>query len=406
MWTVWNGCAAMLEALVNRLLGQVRLRVESPFPERILNLCAVRKIELRDVRWEREDTFSCTLTRRDFRVLRLLTRKLDCRLHVEKRQGAPFAIGKLRRRQALSAGLLVCAAALFFGSFFIWDITVDGAVTVPEEKILRAVEARGVRFGAFSFSIDSEDLRNHILLEIPELNWIAVNVSGCRANVQVRERIPAPELLDRRTPCNVSARRDGLVLRVQAFVGKKCVLPGDTVEKGQILISGIEDLDTFGARLSAAVGKITARTWYRLEADFPLTVTEKIDVEEPRNRYSLIFGKQRIKFYGSSSYFGATYDKMVSRQQLEFFGLPLPVTVEKETYQSYALLPRARSAPETETAGREVLTAYLQTLVGPDGEIRSALCASRQMGDVLRVTLTAECVEEIGQTTPFDPAAG
>ena len=90
----------MLEELVNRLRGQVRLRVESTFPERIMNLCAQRKLELRDVRWESSTAFFCVLTRRDFHLLRLLTRNLDCTLHVQKREGAPFALGKLRRRQA------------------------------------------------------------------------------------------------------------------------------------------------------------------------------------------------------------------------------------------------------------------------------------------------------------------
>ena len=179
----------MLESLVNHLRGQVRLRVESAFPERILNLCAQRKLELWDVRWESATVFSCVLTRRDFRLLRLLARKLDCTLHVQKREGAPFLVGKLRRRQALAVCLIVCALGLFFSSFFIWDITVDGAVTVPEEEILRALEKNGVGFGTFGFSIDSEDLRNHILLDIPELSWLTVNVSGCRAYVQVRERV-------------------------------------------------------------------------------------------------------------------------------------------------------------------------------------------------------------------------
>lgn len=394
----------MLSGIVNRLQGQVRLRVESAFPERILNLCAERKLGLWDVRWESATVFSCTLTRRDWKVLRLLSRKLACTLTVEKKEGAPFFVGRLRRRYALLVCLAVCSLGMVFGSFFIWDITVDGAHTVPEEAILRALEKNGVGFGTFGFSINGEDLRNHILLDIPELSWISVNVSGCRAYVQVRERVPAPVLDDRRTPSNVVARRAGLVLNIQAYIGSKCVLKGDTVEEGQILISGVEDTDTFGARMTAGMGKVTARTWYALSADFPLTAVVKTAAEDDQTRYAVIFGKQRIKFYGNSSYFGATYDKITTRQRLAVFDLPLPITVEKETYRFYTPTEVSRSAPEVEAEGKAVLTAYLEALMGGEGEIRSTLCSSRQNGDTLTVTLTAECVEEIGETVPIEAA--
>ena len=68
-----------------------------------------------------------------------------------------------------------------------------------------------------------------MLLEIPELLWITVNVSGCRAYVEVRERVEAPEPVDEREPTNVVARRDGLILDIQAMDGVRCVLPGTSV---------------------------------------------------------------------------------------------------------------------------------------------------------------------------------
>ena len=49
----------------------------------------------------------------------------------------------------------------------------------------------------------------------------------------------------------------------------------------------------------------------------------------------------------------------------------------------------------------QILTEQLQTMVEPYGTIRSTLCSSKQIGDTLEVTLTAECVEEIGKTVPI-----
>lgn len=391
----------MLDELLARLRGQVQVRVESPYPERVLNLCAARRLPLREVRWLAPDAFACTLTRQDYRVLRLLGRKLDCTVTVEKRRGAPYFLGRLRRRRVLLACLIAWALWMLAGSFFIWDVTVDGAVTVPEEKILRALEKNGVGFGTFGMSIDADGLRNRVLLEVPELCWITVNVSGCRACVQVRERTPPPALVDRTAPANVVARRDGLVLRVRPYQGVKCVLAGTTVEAGQILISGVEDSGTYGARVLAGRGTVEARTWYHLTARMPLTVEEKAYTGVTRTGFAVVFGNRRIKLLGNSSDSGARYDKISTRTKLSLLGLSLPVAVERETCRFYELQPRQRTAQEAEAAGKELLTEYLAQLMGQEGSVSSTLCTSRQNGDALEVTLAAECVEQIGVQVPI-----
>ena len=209
----------MLREIINRLRGQVRLRVRCPYPERVLNVCSARNLAFWDLTWEDAETFTCRISRKDFHLLRQAAEKLDCRLEVVGREGVPYALARLRRRQALAVGSIVCGMALVIGSFFIWDIQITGNETVPKEAILQALEHNGVTLGRFGMSLDGEDIRNHVLLELPALSWINVNVSGCRAKVEVRERRPAPALLDRREPCNLVARRDGLVLRVQALGG-------------------------------------------------------------------------------------------------------------------------------------------------------------------------------------------
>ncbi len=391
----------MLKQLVNRLQGQVHIQVETAFPERVLNLCAARGLAFWDLEWKSPTTFTCRLGRRDLSALRRSVKGKDCTVTVVRKEGVPFFLGRFRRRYVLLAGLALSAAALFFGSFFIWDLTVEGNETVTEERILRALEKNGVSIGTFGFSLDGEDIRNHVLLEIPELSWISVNVSGCRAYVQVRERVPVPERVDERTPSNVVARRAGLVRQVRALDGVACVLPGTSVEEGQILISGVEDTDTFGARILAGRGTVTARTWYSLSAAIPLQTQAKRYTGEEKTGWSLVFGTQRVKFFSNSSIEGRGYDKITNRTPLSFFGLRLPVTLVKEVYRFYETVPQERSAIQAEAVGEEILTDYLHTLVDPYGTVGSTLCTSRREGEVLMVTLAAECEEQIGETAPI-----
>ena len=258
-----------------------------------------------------------------------------------------------------------------------------------------------MHIGSFGLSLDGARIRNHVLLDIPELSWITVNVSGCRAHVKVRERIPAPERLDRQTPSNLVARRAGLVLKVRALDGVAVVQPGTAVEAEELLVSGVEDTETVGARVLAGMGSVTARTWYSLTAPMPLEAAEKRYTGEERTLVSLVLGTRRIKFFSNSSIQGEKYDKIANRRPLSLFGLRLPVTVVTETCRFYDTVPVRREAAAAERAGEAILTAYLGSAVEPYGSVTSALCSARQKGDVLLVTLSAECVEEIGVRVPL-----
>lgn len=385
---------------VNYLRGQVLVRVESAFPERVLNLCAARDLGFWDLQWESETAFTCRLSRADFRELRRAAGKLECSVTPLHRSGAPYTLRRLLSRPALAAGAVAVGLWLVLGSFFIWEFTIEGNETLPDEVILRALEEQGVGIGSFGLSLDGEDLRNRILLELPELVWLTVNVSGCRASVQVRERVPVPETVDRKALSNLVARRAGLVLEIHAFSGVKCVVEGMSVEEGQILISGVEDTENFGARTTAGLGEVKGRTWHTLTAKLPLTVQKKVYAGE-KTGYSLIFGKKRVKFFGNSSIEGRNYDKITKRMKLSFLGVPLPVTVEQEKWQFFETQPAAADPAALEELGRAVLEDRLAAQVEPYGTVSSSLCTAKARSGTLEVTLRAECQESIGELAPI-----
>ena len=354
-------------------------------------------IWLWDLAWESPTAFTCRLSRRDWHTLRRAAANLECTLSVVGREGAPYFLVRFRRRQVLLAGLALCAAGLFFGSFFVWEFRIEGNETVPTERILRALEQNGVHLGSFGLSLDGEDIRNHVLLEIPELSWLTVNVSGCRANVQVRERVFPPERIDDQTPMNVVARRPGMVLKVQALDGVAEVLKGSTVTQGQLLISGVEDTDTFGARILAGMGSVTARTWYTLQTPLPPNAMVRQATGESKTRISLVFGTHRVKFYANSSVETGNYDKITNRYPLRLLGLSLPITLVTETWYAYELVPADSAA--VQASMETVLTEYLHSLVDPYGTVKSTLFTVRSREGT--AVLTAECQEEIGQQVPI-----
>lgn len=387
----------MLKEMMNLLKGEVTARVESGFPERVLNLCGEYGLTFWDLRWENAAAFTFTLTRRDWKRLRRLTAKLDCELTPLGWRGTPFFLGRMRYRYGLWVTLGLCSLLLLWGSFFIWDIEIEGNETVPDREILRALEKCDVAFGTFGYDVNSFQLRNDLLLELPELSYIAINVRGSRAYVQVRERVDAQEIIDKRQPGNTVATKDALVTAIEPWNGEKVVLPGTMVREGQLLISGVVDSGYGGSRQVAGMGKVYGRTWYTLRCRVPLTVEEKVYTGEKTVRRAVLLGKNRVNLYIGSSISGDTCDKIIDWNQWELpGGLVLPVTVVTETLEEYTLTETRRSQEEAQALGTLTLDRQLEALLG-DGELLSRQINSQVEGDTLLVTLTAECEEQIGK---------
>ena len=384
------------ERVQNRLRGTVRLRVECAFPERIINLMGLRGFRFWDLQYESETAFACTLPKGDAAALRRLAEKQGSRCETVERRGAPFFFYRFRRRYALLASLALVSVLLFFGSFFIWEFELEGETPYSEQQILRVLSEEGVHLGTYGRSIDSELLRNRVLLRLPELSWISVQVSGCRAQVQVRQRVRPPALIAELPPQNVVARRSGVVTNVAALGGKAVVHPGSTVEEGELLISGCVDYDASAAKLLPAAGKVEARTWYTLETSLCTERMEKQPTGRTRHSLSLVLGTRRIKIFGRTGICPETCDTIIDRKHWHLFSLPLPVVSVWESRSSYTLRELSPTEATLKSEGEELLRAYLLSVLD-EGEILADTVTARESGGRMSVRLRAECREDIAE---------
>ena len=397
----------MFRKTTDLLRGYVRVRVESAWPERILNLCAARGIELREPKWTSASELCFAVPRRDFRAFKRALVNTDARWNLERKAGAPYFLARFRRRYALLAGLIACIALLIVNSLFIWDFEVSGNDTVPDEKILRVLAENGVRRGTFVHSFRSQDLCNHALLDLPELSWLTVNVRGCRAYVVVREREQPPEIINHRSPTNIVSKRAALVTRVLALDGCAMVQKDAIVQKGQLLISGVAEISdvmqpSASTRFLAGKGEVWGRTWHELSVKIPLTYEAKCYTGAEKHEYALLWGEKRLKFQKDSSNIGVNCDKIIHQTKWRLFGtIALPVTWETETYLPYETQAFTRTREQAETMGRSVLNQQLAALLGETGSVTSTQFTTKQQGQMLTVTMSAECLEQIGEEVPI-----
>ncbi len=249
--------------------GWVRVETEGGYPERLLNLVAEDELSVWGVRFRDERMrFSCFA--RDYRLLRPRARRACVRMRVRQKHGLPFWLHRYRRRKGLLVGLAVYTLILALLAPRIWVIEVVGNTATPTEEILAVAQDVGVRLGARMDGLQIKQLEIMGLNRLPTLAWISVNPSGCVARVEVTERKPTPQVLDLSNPSDMVAVRDGKIVSVTVVSGQKCVMAGEAVSAGTVLISGRVQSE-FGEQLYRAYGEVWAQTERRITVSVPLT---------------------------------------------------------------------------------------------------------------------------------------
>ncbi len=302
---------------------------------------------------------------KDMEKLKAFARRCGCSLAVRSRTGVPFHMRRLKKRGALLSGLALSLCLLFTSSLFIWEIEVTGNREVPDYIILSALEDAGVGIGSFWPPFVSDMIRSRVLVKVPELSFITVNVYGSRAEVITRERVQRPEIVNERIPADIVARKAGIISDMNVYSGAAAVHEGQTVLKGEMLVSGLT----------------------------PSTLSP------PRD--------QRINFYRNSGIDLSDCDKIMEKDQIAIKGLfTFPIAVVKERYRRYNTGTEYPDVMDTSKTLQERLWAGLKEEIGEGGEIVSHVFSVSQSGGLLTVTLRAECLENIAKTAERNPNGG
>lgn len=404
-----------MKKLINLLRGRVTVCVTGAFPERLINLCAVHGVSFWGLQWLDETSFSFTVAFQDRKKLSELAGRAMCELSGERAFGLPAAVLRMRKRCAFWGGLAVFLLALFVLPNFILVVEVTGNETVSAAVIRSELRRLGVYPGAYSPPLEEKAIANEALLALEELSFLAVNIQGCKAQISVREAQPPPPLLEEDVPAHIVSVADGIVIDVCKTAGQALVAVGDTVVKGQVLISGVVDFPErteaetdLGTYTVHAVGSVMARTWRTMKSTLPVRAEVKQFTGETKSRFSLNFLGKRLNFYQNSSISYPRYDKIALTSVLTLpGGVELPISITRETVRAYTVTPVELDLDAAITLLEDGLRRELdEILQETDGQpVRLDYTAVVEDG-MLTVTLLAECVEQIGKTVTWEGETG
>lgn len=368
--------------------------------ERFMNMLSYRGVYLWDVGMEGAGV-QMKAARKDLPMLEMCAEKTGCRLEVLGYGGLPARMRRFRRRQALTAGVLLFSAGLYLLSSFVWVIRVEGNERVDTAEILAHCRDMGLSPGAWKKNVDLEQVTKTLLLDFPDLSWVSVGIKGTDASIKIAETIEKAEMVDKETPCSIVAAMDGVILKITAERGTPLVQAGDVVQKGDVLISstvliGLEGEEQHEEYV-AAEGFVEARVWQSIAEELPLTYEEKVYNGEVKTNTLLQAWGRELDFIRPAQESALSDTELLSEKQLALGDFRLPVSIKKEQYLGYVLEQKSRTVEEARALLEEELTKKVTQQLSEYGTIEKLEIHYEEYTDSVRAQGQAVLIERIDE---------
>ncbi len=308
------------------LNGYLTVAFFGEYPERILNLCAKNGITLWGSHYIKQKIL-CKISVRDFKRLPQIIKKSGMRVHIYKKTGFPFIAARYKKRCGFRVGIILFFVFLKLMSGFVWVIDVKGNKNISANEIIAACNQLGIYEGVSKGKIDSKNQAQQLLLNMEGLSWASLNIEGCKLTVNVSE---VKNTGDGDAPSNLKATKDAIIRHIDITSGNCVVGVGDTVKRGDLLVSGIIEASD-GTRFVASKGSVLAETRraFTLSAKFSQSINVKTGEKSVKSVFK-IFGIEIPLYLGKET---QPYKSNLKEKRFTLFGNSLPICKYTKSFE-------------------------------------------------------------------------
>ncbi|MGL4799886.1 MAG: sporulation protein YqfD [Cellulosilyticaceae bacterium] len=360
----------MLLSIWYYLRGYVIVEVSGYTLDKFIRLVVSNHIFLWKV-VERDGKLYMHTTIDGFKRMKPYAHKSRCRMKILKKKGLPFLSFRYRKRWLFGIGSLLFAIGLYTLCSFVWLVDVTGNDRLQTTDVIQVLSKEGYGVGKLKGSLDLRQAEKVLMNAYPEIVWVGIQFEGTKMVVQVSESVLKPPTKEKGAPCDLVAKRDTLITYIVADTGMPKVKVGDTVKKGEVLISGSIPLQDEQSSLyfTESRGVVKGKTGYSLKATMPLTKIHKVYENEVATSYRIKLFETVIPIYTSKKAY-TTYDTLVTANQLRLTDMfPLPFYFEKVQKVPYKATYKEVTEEEAKDQLLGALYDELRSMLGKDAVI-------------------------------------
>lgn len=282
------------------LRGYVRVYLTGFAPERFMNLCNNHQIELWDVVSAGEG-YEFYMYANEFLGCKEFLRKTKTKVVLRNKLGLPFLLFRYRKRKVFFLGLIACFAALFVASRFIWAFEISGNRQFTDDMFLKFLDSQQVHYGMAISNLDIDSLEKQLREEYDYITWASAKLEGTKLHISIKENeVGIQEESEELSKGDIRATVSGNVVAMVTRAGVPAVKVGDSVEEGDLLISGIipimNDDETLRSYYETrADGEVVIESRMRYTEKLPVTYQKKVYTGNTERIFVLGFGEKEWK---------------------------------------------------------------------------------------------------------------
>lgn len=268
----------------------------------------------------------------------------------------------------LFGSILLCG---FFVLFILTHLTFEVEVVHTKEEIRHLIKEELKQQGIHKFAWKvgyerQEEIVREILNKYKDkIEWLEIENVGTKYIVKVEERKLNEETQEEK-PQDVVAKKDGIILKIEATSGTVVKKKNDYVKKGDIIITGvIKNQDTL-MKVIPAQGRVFAETWYRSQVEMPLKYKESFLTGKKKTILQISFLNHKFGLFDFQPF---EHSKDVSTN---IVSNPLiPFSIQKTEQQELKVIDEVYEREEAIEKAVELASQKLEKRLGVNDEIIS-----------------------------------
>lgn len=350
--------------------GYVTIKVWGYSTERLLNLCGNHDILVWDI-VNHGDYDTMNISVKGFFALKPLLKKTGTKASVQKRYGLPFFMSKMQKRKIFAAGFICCMIFWMLMSGYIWNIKIEGNFALTEDVLLDYLEEKNVRVSMKKSRLQIEELEKSLREDYNLITWTSVQLKGTTLLIYIKENeMPNYEQSaqkDEVRGMDLIAAKPGMISYIITRSGVPQVALGDTVEEGDILVSGavpVYNEDT----------TVRKYQFVQADADIKLLYSESVSVKRDIMYEEKVYSGRQKKMvmlgfrdrelnlrWGRITY--DAYDISGEKNQVRLLdNFYLPFFYGTKTVQEYEIVKKRHTEEEMNAIMQEEWSKIISTL--------------------------------------------